>query len=163
MSQERIDENQVSVEAILRSVDPADSSLDLPQVMYLAGRASATTAARRRARRAGWFWPSATVASLVLAAGFALAWTSSGDHEVVEPVVLVEREVPAPKPDEPIDVSSASERSYNPWLEYARDCQVVVSRGIEGLPEPDLRPIGDLGSPLWDPIPKARMDAWPEG
>lgn len=163
MSQERIDENLVSVEEILRSVDPTDSSLDLPQVMYRAGRASATAAAQRRARRIGWIWPSATVASLLLATVFAVAWTSSGDHEVVERVVLVEKEAPAPVPDEPIDVSSAPEPPYNPWLEYARDCRIVMSRGIDGLPEPDLRPIADPGSPLWDPVHEAELNAWPEG
>jgi len=153
----------MSVEEILRTVDPADSSLDLPQVMYRAGRASATAAARRRARRTGWIWPSATVASLLVAAMFALAWTSSGDHEVVERVVVVEKETPAPVPDEPIDVSSAPEPPYNPWLNYARDCRIVMSRGVEGLPELELRSIADPGSPPWDPVHEAALDARPEG
>lgn len=162
MSQERIDKNLVSMEEILRSVDPADSSLDLPQVMYLAGQASAT-AARRQVRRTGWIWPSATVASLALAAVFGVAWTFSEDQEVVERIVYVEKETPAPVLENPMDVSPAPEPPNSPWLEYARDCQIVLSQGVEGLPEPDLRPIGDPGLPLWDPVNKATSDAWPEG
>ena len=160
MSQEPIDENPVSVEEILRSVDPAASSLDLPRVMYLAGRASATAAARRPAGRTGWIWPAATAASLLLAAAFALAWTFSGDHEVVERIVVerivyVEKEPPPPVAKEPIDVSPAPEPPNNPWHEYARHRQIVLSQGLEGLPEPDWRPISDPGSLPWDPVHEA--------
>jgi len=103
------------------------------------------------------------VASLLLAAIFALAWTASGDHEVVERIVLVEKEAPAPVLEEPIDVSTDPEVPCDPWLNYARDCRIVMSRGVEGLPELDLRPIADPGSPPWDPLHEATLDARPEG
>lgn len=163
MSQERIDEELASVERIVRSLAPSTSSLDFPQVMYLAGRASAMAARARYRGRSGWIWPCVAVVSLLLAVMFATAWTFSGSREVVERVVYVEKKEPTAVSQEPIDVTPATLAPSNPWQQYARLRHFVLSQGIEGLPEPDLRPLSDLGSPPWAPFGDAALGAWPEG
>ena len=164
MSQEPLDAELAPVEAILRSLDPATSRLDFAQVMYLAGRASACKGppARRRTR-ARWLWPCTTAASLLVAAMFAAGWKSSSSREAVERIIYVERNGGKPVAREPIDVGPAPEAPGNPWQEYARLCRVVLSEGLEGLPEPDLRPIADPGSSPWDALDGAALEARPEG
>jgi hypothetical protein len=145
MSQERIDEDLTAVEAILRGLDPAASSLDLPQVMYLAGRASA-----RRRGAAGWFWPCTSAALLVLAVTFATAWMSSSQPEVIRQIVYVQRKAPSAVVAEPVEAAPAPDESKRAWEQYREVRRIMLTGGLDALPETDWAPPVEIRSPPWD-------------
>ena len=68
MSEKRINEELVAVEAALASLKPAASGTDRDRVMFLAGQASVTlNALPQRYTKIHWLWPCITAVSLLLA------------------------------------------------------------------------------------------------
>ena len=163
MTQERMSGEQDSVEEVLRLLAPAPSSLNVPRVMYLAGRASAMAARPRHPGQRRLIWPCLATVSLLLAGAFAAAWAFSPDREVVERVVFVEKKVSAPVSEEPIDVRLLPEALNGRWRDYAMIHELVVNQSLEGLPEPERRSLSDLGSRSWDPLHDPAVGASPEG
>jgi hypothetical protein len=132
-----------ALESALGRLSPV-GELNRDRLMFEAGRASA---------RGGWLWPAATgLASLAaLAAGFLLIFRPA---QVVERVVIVQREVPAPvsppvSPNEvpvtiaapgstPVDESTSGEAGQ---ADYLRRRHEVLRWGVDVLPLPPPRSI----------------------
>ena len=154
-----MNEDPDEVEAILRSLDPAASKLDFSEAMYLAGRASATTETCAGARRrVAWLWPCATVASVLAAVTFAVLWGTSGKPELVERIVYVEREQPSTAAAQPAHVASVAIEPSRPWEQYAQLREIILTQGLENLPEIQWRSVTNgesaMGDRLDDPVLK---------
>ena len=95
MSQDRVNPDLAAVEAAVGSLRPAASGVDRDRLMYLAGRAAGGDGSHHARRRAGWFWPCSTAASLLVAVTFAGMWLSRGEPEVR--IVFRDRPVTVPE------------------------------------------------------------------
>ena len=152
------------VEAVLRSMEPAASRVDFVRALYLAGRASATAVAAPASRRRGaWLWPCATAFSLLGAVLLAALWAASGNREVIERVVYVERDKPPTAAPQTIatrlpagnvvQAQPGGPQATEPmetWEEYVKLREVVFARGIDGLPKLKWRSTPDRRQGGWD-------------
>jgi hypothetical protein len=138
MSEKRLNEELVGIEAALSSLTPGPSGVGRDRLMFLAGRASAS---RRCRSAAAWLWPCAMATSLVVAATFGLLWAAGGKREVVERVAYV----PAQSVPAEFDVPLASPSPPSPWAN-GRLCRLVLEKGMDALPQtrgsstPNTRP-----------------------
>jgi hypothetical protein len=140
MSEERLNDDLAAIEAALCSLTPARSSIERDRLMFLAGKKAATSH-----RSAKLLWPMATAASLLAAATFGILWAAGNNPRLVErPAVVSIAGTPIP-----VDVlTDASPPS--PW-ENRRLCQLMLEKGIDGLPQPSSHRVsGALPMPVDD-------------
>ena len=148
MSEERLNEPLTTLEAALASLQWRPSSLDRGRVMYLAGQASVRgPKGALRTVRAGWLWPVATAASLLLAVGLGGVLLSSARPPVVERVVYVPVERPPESTAAPDSSPAAPVASRGSPLrtDYLALRHLVLTRGVD------------------EALPAARGTASPEG
>jgi hypothetical protein len=168
MSEREMNEELAAVEAVLRGLTPAQSGIERDRLMFLAGRASvpatrgepttvchcleqavpsgqlaSSTACSKQwhtlVRKAGW--PCATAASLLAAATFAALWAGGGTWSLASRTVADSlRHMPVAAIEIPEDKTPPS-----PY-ENRRLCQLILEKGIEALPQPDVAP--RFGKPL---------------
>ena len=174
-----MNDEAADVEAILGSLDPAPSSLDFAEVIYRAGRASAgARATTRRRARAGWLWPCLAAASFIAAATFGTMWISSGEPEVVERIVYVERKLPSAaeekdekegleekqeqheKERQPVRVAIAEEEPSKTWNEYLEFRRLVLTEGLNALPEVDPPPRIRVDPRPWNDSYDPALERW---
>ena len=140
MSRERLDEEQAAVEAVLQSLDPAASSLELARVMYLAGRASARpSGTTQRQLPRGWFWPCTSAVLLVLCVALGCAWMLGGRPQVIERVQYVQRESPTTPGPPSVPATATADGAERTWRRYEQLRRLVAREGLDALPELDLR------------------------
>ena len=157
MSEKRINEDLLAVEAALTALNPAASLLDRDRVMFLAGRASANAyLPPTRHMKTQWLWPCATAVSLLLAIASSgmlfLRGTAMGEKEaayvksnttqtaenIPQPLWYehTQKETPEVKPAAPIV------RRDNMQMDYLSLSMLVAEKGIDALPGPSWIPIG---------------------
>ncbi len=88
MSKERNREELALLEASLGSLTPAAGGLDRDRLMFMAGRASASTP-RSRGRVAARIMPYISIVSFFAACVFGVLWAGGGSPRVVERIVYV--------------------------------------------------------------------------
>jgi len=145
-------EELAAVENALSSLRPTPTGVDRDRVMYLAGRAAAGGPLDSPRRPAGWLWPSATAASLLLAVTFATVWLARG-----KPVVVYrDRPVAAPQPaeqprlatDENEEVKVASPQ--RPWRnDYLQLRRLLTAQGANAIPETGSAPASQAETLRW--------------
>jgi hypothetical protein len=150
MSSEEFSQDVNDVERVLRTLRPASPQLDRDRLMFLAGQASAGSAAPTNAARArpSIFWPSAAAAMTLVSLGL-------GTTLALRPSVVIERVVQAPvvqreavKEDPPLPIAppaesprAIAESTVTRWevataaprggAEYLRLRDQAIARGID--------------------------------
>jgi hypothetical protein len=177
MSERDLNEELAAVETVFRGLTPTASGIDRDRLLFSAGRASAmangatqresipvchcleqavssgqlasSTACSKQWHTVEWHtvvrnvgWPCATAASLLVAATFAALWASGGKSDIAARTAATSvRQTPMAAMDLPEDASPPS-----PW-ENRRLCQLILEKGIEALPRPDVAPRYDKPLP----------------
>ncbi len=138
-SKNKLTPELVAIEAALGGLSPRPSGIQRDRLMFLAGRASAGGVGEyATARRGRLLWPCVAAASLLAAAVFASLWGVGRTSEVGgRPAANFARQTPLPTCDDPDDASPPSPPSP---LENRRLCQLILEKGIEGLPRPEAIP-----------------------
>lgn len=138
MSEERLSEALAAVEAGLASLQPRPSGLHRARVIYLAGQASVQGAsAGSRTSRAGWLWPVATAASLLVAVTLAgVLLMSKAGSPAVERVVEVRVDPPGESTDQGGHLVAVSAESLEPppRIDYLLLRRSVLAKGLDALP-----------------------------
>jgi hypothetical protein len=133
MSQERLNDELAAIEAALCSLSPAHSGIERDRLMFLAGKKAAMN---RRTPKL--LLAMATAASLLAAATFGTLWVAGNQPRLVERPVVVA----AVGTSIPVEVF-ADASPPSPW-ENRRLCQLVLEKGIDGLPQPSRRRISSV-------------------
>jgi hypothetical protein len=135
MSESTTDPKLAALEKSLASLAPAPGRIDRDQLLFRAGQASM--------RGRAWFWPSATALVALVAVGLGMALAVRPESRVVERVVYVFAESPAPRPSSnPVSPSTFSESPISPagavaWggsSAYIHDRDQAIRWGVEALP-----------------------------
>jgi hypothetical protein len=154
MSEERLSEALTAMEAGLASLQPKPSSLDRARVLYLAGQASVREAKAGSGKsRAGWLWPVATAASLLVAVTLAGVLLLGGARPpTVERVVEVPVDPPEDSTGQRDHLLAASGESLGPPLriDYLVLRRSVLTEGLDALPvaHETASPEGEALTPL---------------
>ncbi len=138
MSEPTIDPELAALEAALARLTPAPAGISRAQVLFRAGQASA--------RRRGWIWPCVTAALALATVTLGAALLLRPEPPVVERIVYVRVEPPAPpaprvadKPPPPAAAASAELQDGDPQppdADYLRLRREVVQWGPDGVPHP---------------------------
>ncbi len=119
------------LEAVLRDLAPRPAQLDRDAVLFRAGQS---------AGRRGWFWPAATAISTGTALVLAIALACRPGPAVVERVVYLPAEPPAPVVEEADTSVPPAARSSEGLAPYRRLEDHLFRQGLEGLGEPPPPP-----------------------
>ncbi len=151
MSQEKLNAELAAVEAVLLSLKPKPSSLERDRVLFLAGRASL-----RRRGPGSWLWPCATAASLLAAVTLGGVLLVRGGPNVVERVVYIE--ATAPTGESTVAGDTVGGDSVGDWpvrkelrTDYLQLRRLVLTEGVDALPELRATPAADTEIPKWRP------------
>lgn len=129
MSQEPLNSDLADVEAALAGLRPARSALDRDRLMYLAGQA----AGYRRARRAVWIGAgtslAATLAACVLGVALFRQLGLERGHQTAN------APVPPPGQSSPWSWAANPPESLDGGASYLELRQLVLTRGVEAMPE----------------------------
>jgi hypothetical protein len=148
MSQDKVNPDLEAVEAAVGSLRPAPSGIDRDRLMYLAGRAAGGDGSHHARRRAGWFWPCATAASLLAAVTFAGMWLSRGEPEVQ--IVYRDRPAAVPEPAPDLDEGVEEPSTREGWRgDGLRMRRLVMTEGVEAMPERSAPPSGEVETLRW--------------
>jgi hypothetical protein len=129
MSERPLDPALTDLERALGALAPVPAALDRDRLLFEAGR--------RAARRRGWYWPGATAALALLAAGLGTALVLRAGPPPVERMVSIPAAQPTPSPDPEEDPPFASRPNYFRLREQ------LLTRGLEALPvSPPAPPAG---------------------
>jgi hypothetical protein len=180
----RLTEELDDFERSLAALTPSAGGVDRDQLMFLAGRASATTAAASSGRLR-WFWPSAAAASTLAAAVLAILWVVEIHRQPpLGPPPVAERRHPedrqtaaqnaeqrvgapdARQPSRDLSGSQAVARLAAALLEqpsYLRLQQMALAFGVEALPLPVSpgSPDGDRAMSYWEESRRLLEDETP--
>jgi hypothetical protein len=160
MSEREMNEEEecVAIEAALRGLTPTRSGIERDRLMFLAGRASAFRPYLNCRRSLLWpihrvvrgnrrretpptvrwaVWPCVTAASLLMAVAFAVLWAVG---RTPQPAAGLAQKAPLPAIEIPDDIAPPSP------LGNRRLCQLIIEKGIDALPRPDVSP--RCGKPL---------------
>jgi len=149
-----LSEALAAMEAGLASLQPKPSSLHGARVIYLAGQASVRgTKAGSRISRAGWLWPVATAASLLVAVTLAgVLLLGNVRPPTVERVVEVQVDPPEDSTGQRGPLVAVSAESLGPPLriDYLILRRSVLTRGLDALPvaQAPASPEGEAVTPL---------------
>lgn len=137
MSEERLSEALAAVEAGLASLQVRPSSLHRARVLYLAGQAAVRGAdPASRTSRAGWLWPVATAASVLVAVALGGVLLLGGARPpTVERVVEVQVDPPEGSIGEHDYLLAGSGESLGPPLriDYLVLRRSVLTHGVDAL------------------------------
>ena len=152
MSEKRVKPDLEAIQSALSSLQPTESRGDRDRVMYRAGQAaSGAVSVEVPRRRAGWTWPCATAASLLVAVTFAGMWLSRGEPEVR--IVYRDRAVAVPEgPDKAVEAIEVAddELQRKSWRsDYLRLRRLVTTDGVGAMPEDVAPPPGDVEVLRW--------------
>jgi len=150
-SEHKLSDDLAAVEASLAALPPFPSGIDRDRLVYLAGQAAAGALPGTKRRPAGWLWPMATAASLLVAAALGAMLAVRSQPEIVERLVVVrqpaEPVAPAPVAAHPaVETPLARSRPSRPPAEYLRLRDLVLSRGVDALPETSAK---HRPGPVW--------------
>jgi hypothetical protein len=150
-----LSEELAALQATLSSLRPKPSSLDRDRVMFLAGQA----AAQRRPASARWaafdslLWPCATASSLLLAATFGAMLLLGGTSQ--QRVVHVEAKGPDVHAGQTREATALDETArplrQTGRADYLKLLQLVMTEGVDALPEPKSTPRPRREVPTWTP------------
>ncbi len=137
---ESTDDQLAEFHAALARLKPTPDGIDLAQLMYRAGRLSA--------RRWSWAWPSAAVASMMLAATLGFVLLLRPVPQPTERIVTVYIQPPpaptspAPPVESPIEsIETMPVPLYQPSIprgesDYLRLRRDILTYGLDALPPP---------------------------
>lgn len=134
MSEERLNEPLATLEAALASLQWRTPSLDRDRLMYLAGQASVRRPkGALRTHRAGWLWPVATAASLLLAVTLGGMLLVSPREQTIERMVYVPVDRPRDSAGAPGSITASLVELSGPPLrtDYLALRSLVLTQGVD--------------------------------